>query len=265
MTPRVLWRLIAIDVSRTLEYRGAFVVYMFGTVAGPTISLLVWLTVSANGARLPYDRGQFVTYYIALSFVSMLTATWLAGFLAEDIRLGKLSAWLLRPAPIVSGYIGNNVGEKIVKLPILLPMVAVVAIFFRTDLHLPTSPRAWTLFALSLPPAAVVSFLLDYLTGSLAFWVQEIRGLLRTKWLLAGFLSGQYVPLALFPGWASGFLAAQPFRYTVSFPLELLTGELSDAAVARGFTWQVAYCAGLWLAYRVVWRYGLRAYAAVGA
>jgi len=139
---RLLWRLVARDVIATLEYRGAFFILMVNTVAGPVISLLVWLTVSEQGVRLPYDRSQFVTYYVLLSVVSMLTATWLAQYLAEEIRLGGLSPLLLRPVPIITHYLGNNIGEKVVKLPLLLPLVGLVALFFRADLRLPRTRGA---------------------------------------------------------------------------------------------------------------------------
>ena len=264
-TARVVWRMTALNVMMTLEYRGAFLIYMFNAVAGPTISLLVWLAVGRAGARLPYDRSQFVTYYVLLSVTAMLTATWTGWFVGEQIRLGDLSSHLLRPAPFLLGMVGNNIGEKIIKLPLLLPLVGGVAIAFRRDLRLPTDPRAWALFLLCLPLAATVAFLLDVVVGSLAFWIDEVNALLRAQTLLAAFLAGQYVPLALFPPGAARWLEVQPFRYTLSFPLEILTGALDGAALARGFALQVAYCVGLWALYRVVWHYGLRAYSAVGA
>lgn len=262
---RVIWRLVVMNVMATLEYRGAFLVYMINTVVGPVISLLVWLTVSEQGVRLPYDRRQFVTYYVLLSVVSMLTSTWLADFVARGIRLGDLSPWLLRPVPYTSWHVGNNIGEKVVKLPLLLPLVGVVALLFRSDLQIPTDPRAWTLFVLCLPMTAAVAFLLDFVTGSLAFWVQDVNGLIRVKALVGAFLAGQFVPLALFPPGLTGFLEAQPFRYTLSFPLEVLTGGLSTGALMRGFAWQAGYCVGLWACYRLLWRYGLRLYGATGA
>jgi ABC-2 type transport system permease protein len=264
-TLRAVRQLTAMNVMATLEYRGAFLIYMVLNVASPTISLLVWLAVSAQGVQLPYSRDQFVTYYVVLSVVSMLTSTWLGLYLAEAIRLGQLSPWLLRPAPYLLNMLGNNLGEKIIKLPLLLPLVAIVALFFRRDLRLPADPRAWALFALALPLAGAVAFLLDFVIGSLAFWVDDVNGLIRGQEMLGAFLAGGYVPLALFPRWAAGFLAAQPFRYTLSFPLEVLTGSLAGPALARGFAWQLGWCVALWAAYRLIWRFGLRAYAATGA
>ena len=265
MTLRLTWRHVVMNVMMTLEYRAAFFVYMINTVATPLISLLVWLAVAEQGVRLPYGRSQFVTYYVLLSVVSMLTSTWLGEYVAENIRLGGLSPLLLRPAPFLPHYIGNNIGEKVIKFPLLLPLVAIVALLFRTDLRLPSDPRLWLLFAFSLPLAAAIAFLLDVVIGSLAFWIEDVRGLLRVRTLVGAFLAGQYVPLALFPPRFAGFLDVQPFRYTLSFPLEVLTGSLPSEALIRGFAWQITYCGGLWACYRLLWHYGLRRYAASGS
>jgi ABC-2 type transport system permease protein len=252
------------NVSLTLVYRGAFFVLMLATVISPLISLLVWLTVAEHSPTLPLDRGQLVTYYALLGLTSMVTASWEAPYLAEDIRLGHLSRWLLRPAPVVLGALANNLGEKVVKLPLIAPLVALTGLLFWSDLRPPTDPLAWALYLLCLPLAAATSFLLDYALGSLAFWVHDVLGLYRVKELVSAFLAGRYVPLALFPAWAGGALEAQPFRYTLSFPLEVLTGALGPDALWRGFAWQLAYPLGLALLCRLIWRRGLRAYAAGG-
>ncbi|HLZ09047.1 MAG TPA: ABC-2 family transporter protein [Chloroflexota bacterium] len=265
MTGRVLWRLVTINLNETLQYRGSFVIYMFSIVAGSIISLLVWLAVLDQGVRLPMDRQSLVTYYVLLGIVTMLTSSWICEFLAEKIRLGLLSPILLRPAPEISNAIGNNLGEKIVKLVFLLPMVGLTALIFRDDLLLPTDPIAWALFAVALPLAAATAFLIDYLIGSLAFWVEDVRGLSRVRTLVGAFLSGQIVPLALFPEWLVPYLRVQPFRYTLSFPLEVLTGRLTAGEITLGFALQIGYCLVLWGAYRLAWHYGLRSYSASGA
>ena len=262
---RVIWRETLMNVMMTIEYRGAFLIFMINIVAGPLVSLLVWLRVADQSVALPYDRSQLVTYYVLLSLVSMLTSTWAGGFLASEIRTGKLSPALLRPVSPLVGYIGNNLGEKIIKLPLLLPLILLVAAAFHRDLRLPSDPRAWLLFLVAVPLAAAVAFLLDVVLCSLAFWMSDVWGLLRLKALLGAFLAGQFVPLALFPPQFSSLLEAQPFRYTLSFPLEVVTGQLSSAGLVRGFAWQAAYCAGLWMCYRLEWRLGLRSYAATGA
>jgi ABC-2 type transport system permease protein len=111
----------------------------------------------------------------------------------------------------------------------------------------------------------VVAFLLDLLVCSTAFWLQDVWGLRSAVNLAERFLNGGFIPLALLPPWLLGPAQALPFRYTLSFPLELLTGTISGEAVARGFAWQAGYAVGLYLLYRVQWHFGLRAYTASGA
>jgi ABC-2 type transport system permease protein len=112
--------------------------------------------------------------------------------------------------------------------------------------------------------AAAVSFLLDFLLGLTAFWIQDIDGLIQAKALVGSFLAGQVIPLAFFPSEFSAFLQFQPFRYTLSFPLEIVLGDLSKTQMILGFACQAGYCVLLWLAYRIVWSRGLRQYSSVG-
>ena len=94
--------------------------------------------------------------------------------------------------------------------------------------------------------------------------ITDVGGLFRLKTLASGLLAGQFLPLAFFPPAFGSFMEAQPFRYTLSFPLELLTGSLGPAAITRGFGWQIGYCVSLWAIYRTLWHYGLRSYEATG-
>ena len=262
---RFPWRLVLPSMMKSLEYRTTFFVYMVGAVAGPMITLLVWLTVSDQGVLLPYDRKQFVSYYLLLSTVALMTSTWVAEYdLADSIRLGRLSPLLLRPVAPILHYVGDHLGQKMVMLPLQLPLVAAAAILLRADVIVPAHPLTWVLFALSVTMAAAVSFLLDFLLGLTAFWIQDIDGLIQAKALVGSFLAGQVIPLAFFPSEFSAFLQFQPFRYTLSFPLEIVLGDLSKTQMIQGFACQAVYCVLLWLAYRIVWSRGLRKYSSVG-
>jgi ABC-2 type transport system permease protein len=259
---------MALNVMLTMEYRVSFLIIMLNTVTGPTVALLVWLTLQetlqAAGAGLPLDRGQLVTYFVSMGLVSMATSTWAAVYLAEDIRNGTLSAWLVRPAPEVLQRVGNNLGEKVVKLGLLLPLVGAVAVVFRGDLRLPATPLPWILFGVALVLAAVLNFLLDYCLGSLAFWLQNVDAAVSLDGLLRGLLAGRFIPLVFFPAGLQGFLAVQPWRFTLSFPLEVLTGGLPAEALATGFLWQTGYVVAAGVGLRLLWRLGLRGYAATG-
>lgn len=262
---RVIWRLMLIDLTTALIYRVEFVMFMVSTVIGPAISLMIWRTALDNGAALPVDAEFLTTYFVLLGVVSMLTSSWLSGFLAEEIRLGHLSKWVVRPGSAQMNLIANNLGEKLIKSVPLAPMIAVLWWMFRDAFVLPDDPVTWLLFAVSVVAAATMVFALDVIVGSLAFWLDDITGIDHARALLMMIFRGQLVPLALMPAWSQGVIDVQPFRFTLSFSLELLIGDLSAAERATGMALQLTYPALTVLGAIWVWRRGMRAYTAVGA
>jgi ABC-2 type transport system permease protein len=197
--------------------------------------------------------------------VSMLTSSWNAGYLGYAIRMGHLSRYLARPGSTLFSAIANNLSEKLVKLVPLIPMVAALWWAFRGSVELPADAVRWLLFAVSVIAAGVMVFSIDIMIASLAFWLDDVWGVTRAYQLLSMILRGQLVPLALMPAWAEGFIDAQPFRFTLSFPLELVVEDLATREMAIGMALQIGYAVLAVLAARWQWRRGLRAYSAVGA
>jgi ABC-2 type transport system permease protein len=261
---RVFLRLVALDVTLTVQYRGGFLVMQIRNMVTPIVSLLVWQAAAAAGADLPVSGGYLATYFIFVSVVSMLTSSWTAYFLAASIRLGDLARWLVRPASTHLSGAANNVGEKIVKLVLIAPLIAVFALVLRDRMQLPHSLLTWLLFGISLLMAAAMVFALDVMVGSLAFWFDDVNGFSWARRLVVSVLSGAVIPLALMPGWAGGVVAVQPFRFTVSYPLEVLLGTVSGS-LAAGFALQTGWTVAFIAAAALVWRRGLRNYQAAGA
>jgi ABC-2 type transport system permease protein len=191
----------------------------------------------------------------------MLTSSWTSGFLADSIRLGGLSAWLVRPCSTHLNGIANNVGEKVVKLFLLVPLVVLLGIIFRGEIDLPGTAGRWLVFGVSLLMAAAMTYALDVVIGSLAFWFEDVSAVNRLRFLVSRILSGALIPLALFPAMFSGFLNAQPFRFMVSFPLEVLLGNPSGGSYALQVGWFAVFIG----AAVITWRLGLRSYQGAGA
>jgi ABC-2 type transport system permease protein len=269
MTPaqslRIIRRLVIMDFTMALIYRAEFVMYMIGVVLWPAISLLIWRAALESGASLPLDAEYITTYFVLMGVVTMLTSSWTSSYLAQDIRLGQISKWLVRPGSTHFNGIANNLSEKLIKAIALAPMIALLWWFFRDRVVVPADPVRWVLFVVSLIAAAIMKYALDVLVASLAFWMDDIGGIDYARGVTAMVLRGQLVPLALFPAWSQGFMEVQPFRFTLSFPLEILIADLSTHDLVTGMAMQLAYPVLSVLAARRLWQKGLRAYSAVGA
>ena len=262
---RLLRRLVALNMAVSMAYPFAFFCYMFGAVFPPLIAALVWRAAIESGPALPVDASYVMTYFVLMAVVSMLTSSWLSGFLANNIRNGKLSVWLARPGSFLYDLAANNLSEKAFKSVILFPMVAGFAWLFRHDVSLAAPAWRWGIAVVAILLGAVIAISLDIAEGSLAFWIDDVSGLVRARTLLMAVLAGAVVPLALMPEWAQGFLMVQPFRYILSFPLELIVGGLSGNEIAAGLALQLLYTVLFVAGARWLWTTGKRSYAAVGA
>jgi len=262
---RLLRRMIAINMSMSLAYRGDFVFFMLSVVLGPLLSVLIWQAAIASGADLPVDSTYLTSYFVLLGVVSMLTSSWLSTFLAGEIRDGRLSVWLARPGSYLYEMAANNIAEKAFKLVVLMPMVLIFGFWFRDSVDLSAPAWRWSVVGVSIGMGAGIAFSLDVIEGSLGFWLEDIDGLARARALLVMVLAGQLVPLALMPDWAQGFMTVQPFRYILSFPLEVIVGDLPRREIAMGLALQVTYTALFILGARWIWARGKRSYSAVGA
>ncbi len=262
---RVLRRLTSIELVASMMYRVQFVVYMLSTAVTVLVGLMIWLRLEDSGAELPVDREFIVSYYLMLAIVRVLTSTWHSEYLAQAIREGQLNSWLIRPGSYLLNLIANNIAEKTVKIGAISLLLLPAWLVYRQAFVLPTDVVQWLQFVVALLLAVFIQFCLTTAIGALGFWMDDNAGIARARHVISSVLSGELVPLALYPAWAMGFLEWQPFRFMLSFPLEVLLGTLSGSEIAYGFAMQ-AFWAGVfgWLCW-FTWRRGLRSYSAIGA
>lgn len=262
---KVLRKLISIELVASLMYRTQFAVYMVSTAVSVVIGLLIWLRLEASGAAMPVDREFIVSYYLMLAIVRVLTSTWHSEYLAQVIREGQLNVWLVRPGSYLLNLTANNFAEKSVKIVAITLLLFPVWLVYRGAFVLPADVGQWVLFIFALLLAAVIQFCLTTAIGSLGFWMDDNAGIARARHVISMVLSGELVPLVLYPAWAMDFLQWQPFRFMLSFPLEVLLGTLSAQQLIYGFAMQLMWTALFaWLCW-FVWQRGLQSYTAIGA
>ncbi len=248
-----------------LQYRASLVIWMIGHVLEPLVYLIVWSTVanSGGGSVGTYTTGDFAAYFLVMMLVNNVTYTWIMYEYEYRVREGNLSFALLRPVHPIHSDIADNVSSKIITLPFMLVIAVILGFFFRP--HLVIVPWAIVAFFPALLLAFLVRFFLEWTLALTAFWTTRVAAVNQTYFVLVLFLSGQMAPLSLFPLPVRVAAAILPFRWMVSFPVELLLGRLSPVETLTGILAQVAWVAIAFVLLRIVWRAGVRVYSAVGA
>jgi ABC-2 type transport system permease protein len=248
-----------------VQYRAEIFIWMIGHVLEPLIYLVVWSEVSrSTGGKVGgFGAGDFAAYFIVMMLVNHVTYTWVMYEFEYRIRRGTLSFALLRPLHPIHTDIVDNLSSKLITLPMMVLAAAVLAFFFKPAFHL----VPWAIMA-SVPAlflAFLVRFLIEWTLALAAFWTTRVSAVNQGYYVIMLFLSGQIAPLALLPHPIRMIAAVLPFRWTVSFPVELLLGKLTPVQALTGLTVQAAWLLLSLALIRKVWRAGVYIYSAVGA
>jgi len=252
-------------LASQVQYRAALAIWMISHVLEPVIYLVVWSTVArASGGRVgSFTTGDFVAYFIVLMLVNHATFTWIMFEYDYRIRHGDLSFALLRPIHPIHADIADNVSTKLITFAFMLPIAAGLAFVFHPTLRL--VPWAIAAFIPALLLAFVVRFLIEWTLAMAAFWTTRTSAINQMYYVVVLFLSGQVAPLALFPVPLQAAAALLPFRWAVSFPVELILGRLTPIEALMGFAAQLVWLGLSLTMLRFVWRAGVRRYSAVGS
>lgn len=251
------------SLATMFQYRAALVIWLISQVLDPVIYLIVWSTVAvaSGGSVGGYTSGDFAAYFLLLTVVNHLTYTWIMWEYEYRVRGGTLSAALLRPVHPIHADIADNLSSKVVSTPGILLATLILGVIFRPTFHF----TGWAVAAF-IPAVALAFFVRFFVEWTLAlasFWTTRVNAINQMYFVATLFLSGQLAPLSLLPPAVRTVAAILPFRWMVSFPIELLQGNLTPRQTLTGFAAQAVWI-GLGLLFlRLTWRAGVRVYSAV--
>lgn len=256
--------LIHIAWSNMLQYRASVFLWTLWSLAGPLIHLSVWSSImQAQGAIAGYDRGSIVAYFIIQSVVYHFGSAWQVYEFSYLIRMGTLSARLLRPFDPSHWIVTQNMAFKLINLIWLIPIWIGMGLYFRPRFD--WTPGRIAAFAAALVLASVLHFLWVHCWAMVAFWTvraSSFHDLLDAVLFLVG---GGIAPVALLPAALQKLGAFLPFFYMLGFPIEAAAGTRPLAGIWLGLGVAAAWSIALFAVYRFLWWRGLRRYGAVGA
>jgi ABC-2 type transport system permease protein len=237
------------NLMSAMAYRGAFFLQVFGMVLNNTMLLFFWWVLFEQLPTLQgWDLTQVMILFAVLAF-GFGVANVVCGnafVVARVIVRGDLDYYLALPAdPLVHLLVSR------------MSISAWGDMAFGLVIYLVAVPDPWRslpLFLLLGVLAGLVMVSFGVLVGSLAFWVGNADNL-ASQAVNALITFGLY-PIEIFPG------AVQWLLYTLipaAFVGSMPAGLLSDFSWGR-LGLMLAFTAGLTLAARLVFQWGLRRY-----
>lgn len=256
-------RMVIIDA---FIYRATGFIWMLNDIGPAVIALIFWSAAfTTHSSVAGYTFSQMLLYYLGIMFVNNVINTQPQFFLSDEIRSGDFSNYLLKPINFTMLKFASNSSWRIVRLIFFIPMLLLVAKLFSLDLGLfYFHVFQWGLIILSLSLAFAINFFFKLALGLTTIWFEESGWLFFGFDILSSFLSGELIPLDLFP---NGLLVANnflPFKYMLYFPLSILLNRLSGHELFFGLLFQFVWCLFAYGLYRLLLRRGSRIYSAYG-
>lgn len=237
-----------------LQYRGA-------VVGGVLCQMFFGLILVALYRALYADKPQAmpiesVTTYVWLqqAFFRMLLAS--DADLLDKIRTGAIAYDLCRPLDLYGYYYARIMAQKLLGSLLRAAPMLVFAALLPTGwgICLPVSPAAFLVSAAGLMLGLLCMCALENVTMGCTMRTLDSRGVQAMMNLLMVILSGNLLPLTLFPDAWQKVITLLPYAQLLDAPIRLYTGEWTLAQAPRVLALQAVWTAAIICLGLLLWR-----------
>ena len=257
-TMQVSWsNLMVYKLNFFLQIIGPMLVFFF-------IKLSLWSSIYGGYDYVKiggYTLSEMLSYHLWVMIAGMIIMSSTASNLSEDIRLGKISSYLIYPFSFWEFHTAKYLARQVIQ--IVIALVTIVSCYFLLDrLYIAFEPVSLSIGIFVALLAGYYWFAVNYLIGILAFWLDETWTIMVGLQIMTYFFSGAIIPLELFPETMVEILYWTPFPYISFVPAKILMGHIPPLLPVIGVL-------GFWsllitmISY-LVWKKGLSLYTAAG-
>jgi len=234
--------------------------HFFVSVVALVVLVSFWTAVYGSGSQdtiggLQLD--QTLNYIIlAQIFLPAVHSTGTILYFGNLMREGQVGIELLRPVDFQIATYVRSLAEIGMAFVTQIPLVIVGWLLYR--FQLPTDPKAWGAFLLSVFLGSAVVFCFDWILSCMAFYSTEVWGLNTLRFSIATFFSGALVPVDIMPDWLQQITMALPFSYALYVPVSVLSGITPLSEMPRIWLLEVGYLVILVVLSRLIFRVSVR-------
>jgi ABC-2 type transport system permease protein len=259
---RAMPTMLRIGFAEALAYRAEMIVWILSTTM-PLVMLALWSAVAHDQPIGRFGAKRFTAYFLSMFIVRQLTGSWMSWYINLEVRSGSLALRMLRPVHPLLSYAMASLAELPVRSLLAIPLAAVLlGVFARGEIT--SDPAMWTIWVLAVAGGWAITLMVNFAIGCLALFIESSAKVMDAWVALFFVFSGYMVPVELFPPWLRGVIDWLPFRYQLGLPVEIMTG-MHDRASALGLLgrqWLMFFVLTGIVA--VIWRRGVRRFAAYG-
>jgi len=228
-------------------YRGTIWLWLLVDVYQFVMMIFLWKSVyQFNDTISGFSFNQMLIYFLATNLFFIFTDLETVWAMAEEIKEGRISLYMVKPISykmrLVFEVFGRAIGILVLLLPIVLATGVVITIVF--DIVYTITLWDILISILFIPLITLLMFEFAFFFGTLVIYTNNEFGLVIFMSVFIRIVSGQLIPIALYPAFLQNIILYVPFQY-ISYPPLILLGKIGDSSALIGlailFLWVIVF------------------------
>lgn len=219
---------IRANIIQTFIYRGTIWLWLIVDVFQFVMMVFLWKSVYQYQTSISgFTFHDMLIYFLLTNLFYIFTQVEAVFMMAEEIREGRISLYMIKPISyktrLFSEMLGRVAGLFILLIPVVLLTGLVVISVFNI-----TWQVSWIQVlqaSLYVPLIFMLIFEFSFMFGIVTIYTTNDFGLVIFMSVLIRMVSGQIIPLALYPAFLQNILNYLPFRF-ISYPPLILLNQV---------------------------------------
>lgn len=227
---RTYWPFALNEMKRSFAYKGSFYLFILADIFAVFINYYLWMAIygsTDSGVIGGFSQGEMVIYVFMTHITSSVAMVGVASEIGKNIMDGSIANNLIKPIDYRFSMISTAFGQVIYRfiVPSLFIWIG-LEIYCMNSLGMePVSVSRILIYILSTVMSFFIYVLFDFCFGLLAFVTTYMFGLQIMKFSILAFLTGQLIPLNLFPDVLQKILDVLPFSSMTYVPVMIYLGK----------------------------------------
>ncbi|MBI2018045.1 ABC-2 family transporter protein [Candidatus Daviesbacteria bacterium] len=259
------WAVFNINWQQGLAYRLNFFLWRVRSVLQLLLVYFLWWTVFQNQTQVfGYTQASILTYIIVATIIRTMTLSSRVIDVAGQINEGSIANFLLKPLNFIGYFFARDIADKLLNILFVIVEITVLIYLLKPPLNLQTDWSILILFMAGTFMAMLLYFLLAFVVGLLAFWMENAWGPYFLLLMFIEGLGGGIFPIDILPKVFSQALLLTPFPYLIYFPSKLYLGTMAGSEILQGFLILSFWALFLWFVLIKLLHAGFKKYTASG-
>ena len=264
--------ILRINWINALEYRANALIGLFAILSGLFIEYQIWTLIfesndqskiAMSGTSSEYDFQQLIVFIFLSIIVGQLKSSWVTSSqMILEIREGLINKYLIRPISYFWYHFMMFVGVNSLYLIVYSALLILFIFMFPGMIF--TTYTSTIGFIISLVLSIYLSYCIYFIMVCFAFWFGEVRSIVVAYNLGMLMISGQYIPIRLFPEHVLSIIQWTPIPYLVDLPVSIATGLIDTSNWIYEIQFSCMWCVILTIISLLIYNFGIRKYEAYG-